>query len=395
MDFKYSDSEEHFRAEARDWLARNLPEGWGPRSREPDTDDARAALRLDWEHRLYRGGWGGISWPKEFGGRGGTLVEQAIFLEESARANAPEGLNGIGRNLAGPVILAHGTRAQKERFLPPLIAGEEIWCQGFSEPNAGSDLASLRCRATLEGAHFSVNGQKIWTSYAQYAQWCILLARTDATQQKHRGISFLLVDMRSPGVTVRPITRINGKAGFSEVFFDDVKVPVDNLVGELNEGWKIAMSTLTFERGAGDAIARQVRFRYVIDLMIDLAKSEIRTGAGPAIDDPVTRQQLARSWIEVEIMRLICLRGFSRYINGKEPGPEATTTKLYWSHVHQRMMETAMDLQGPMATLIEADAYAGGALQDEYLWSKASTIYSGTSEIQRNIIAERALGLPR
>ena len=397
MDFRYTEAEERFRMEVRAWLVENLPQGWGPRSQEPNDDEASGRLRRDWERRLYHGGWAGINWPKEYGGRGASAVEQAIFLEESARANAPLGINVIGRNLTGPVLMKHGTERQKQRFLPPLLAGEEVWCQGFSEPNAGSDLASLRCRATVEGEHFKVNGQKIWTSSAQHADWCIALVRTDPAAPKHKGISFLLIDMKSKGILSRPLKRINGKAGFSEVFFDDVVVPAENLVGELNGGWHIAISTLTFERGAEDAMARNVRFKYLLDLMTELARDDLRRDGRPAIDDPVVRQKLAASYVEVEVMRLLCLRAFSRFLQGREPGPEAMVLKLYWSHVFQRLTETAMDLPGPAALLAEGDpwAVAEGLLFNEWVWSKAATIYSGTSEIQRNIIAERALGLPR
>ncbi len=256
MDFRFSSEEELFRTELRDWLACNLPPGWGVMYREPEVEAERFAFRLDWERRLHAAGWSGISWPVEYGGRGATLVEQAIFQEELARANAPEPVNIIGRNLTAPTLMAHGTAAQKDRFLPNILSSEEIWCQGFSEPNSGSDLASVRCRALLDGEHFIVNGQKIWTSFAQYAQWCFALVRTDPALPKHKGLSFLLLDMRSPGITIRPLTQITGETEFSEVFFDNVRVPRENLVGELNGGWRIAMTTLMHERGPEEALPR-------------------------------------------------------------------------------------------------------------------------------------------
>jgi alkylation response protein AidB-like acyl-CoA dehydrogenase len=396
MDFRYTSGEERFRDEVRQWLGENLPPGWGTTCKEPSDEAGRMAFRLDWERRLARGGWTGIAWSKDYGGRGATLIEQAIFLEELARAKAPDGINIIGRNLTGPTLIAHGSDAQKRRFLPPLLAAEEIWCQGFSEPNAGSDLAAVQCKAVRDGDAFVVNGQKIWTSFAQYAHWCILLVRTDSTAPRHRGISFLLVDMKTPGITIRPLVQITGDTEFSEVFYDDVRVPAEHLVGGLNDGWRIAMTTLTFERGPEEALARQVRFHQDVQAIFDLARRTHRGGRVLA-DDPVVRQQLARSYIEVELMRLNCLRSFTRRLQGRELGPEASFSKLYWSHMYQRMMETALELEGPLAALAPGDplAPADGIFAHQFLQSRAVTIYSGTSEIQRNIIAERVLGLPR
>lgn len=396
MDFSYGGEDLAFRDELRAWLAANLPEGWGETVFEPENEDENAMFRLDWERKLYKGGWNGIAWPTTYGGRGASLVEQAIFAEEMARARAPEGLNIIGRNLVATTLLHHGSEEQRQRFLPKIISGEEVWCQGFSEPNAGSDLASVRCRAVREGDHFVVNGQKIWTSFAQYAQWCILLVRTDASLPKHQGISFLLVDMATPGISIRPLKQISGENEFNETFFDEVKVPVENLVGELNDGWKIAMTTLAYERGPEDALGRQIRFKQELDKLIETATAT-RRGKAMAIDDPVLRQKLGRSLVEVEIMRLNCLRAFSKALKGKPRGPEASMNKLYWSHVTQNMYETALETLGPLAPLSGGDALspADGRFQLSFLRSKAFTIYSGSSEIQRNIIAERVLGLPK
>lgn len=396
MDFRDSPEEARFRAEVRQWLHANLPQENGRRIAEPRDEYARAAYRLEWERRLFEGGWSGIHWPKEYGGRGASLTEYAIFLEESARADAPEGLNIPGRNLVGPTIIAHGTDEQKRRYLPGIIEAREIWCQGFSEPGAGSDLAGLRTRAVAEGDGFVVDGQKIWTSWAQHSGWCILLARTDPDAPKHKGLSFFLVDMTTPGITVRPLRQITGESEFNEVFFDNVRIPAASLLGGLNDGWKIAMTTLAFERGPEEALARQVRFRRKFDLLLQAAGRTRFDGQAIAAD-PVARQKLAQTHIELELMRLNCLRGISKLANGKQPGPEASFVKLYWSHVYQRMTEVALEVEGPLAQLAQDDELApdAGVMQHEFLMSRASTIYSGTSEIQRNIIAERVLGLPK
>ena len=396
MDFTYTPAENEFRMSLRSWLVDALPSGWGETVFEPEDEDERAMFRLDWEKKLHSGGWSGINWPKEYGGRGATLIERAIFAEEMARAGAPEGLNIIGHNLAGTTILRHGTEAQKKRFLPKIISSDEVWCQGFSEPNAGSDLASVRTRAERRGDHFVVNGQKIWTSFAQYSQWCFALVRTDPDAPKHKGLSFLLIDMKSPGISIRPLRQISGESEFNETFFDDVIVPAENIVGEVNDGWKIAMTTLAYERGPEDALGRQIRFKQELDRLLETVSGQKR-GKGHAIDEPDVRQALGRSIIEVEVMRLNSLRTFSKYLNGEERGPDASLIKLYWSHAAQRMYETALDALGPTAPLAGNDksAAAGGRFQLSWLQSKAMTIYSGSSEIQRNIIGERMLGLPR
>lgn len=396
MDFLDTPVEARLREEIRHWLRENLPVGWGTTVHEPDDEAERAAFRLDWEKQLYRGGWAAIDWPREYGGRGATLVELAIVHEEMARADAPEGVNIIGRNLTGPTLMEHGTEAQKQRYLPAILRGDEVWCQGFSEPGAGSDLASVRCRAALEGDVYVVNGQKIWTSFAHYAQWCILLVRTDPSVAKHKGLSFLLLDMRTPGITIRPVAQITGEAEFSEVFFDDVRVPMENLVGELNQGWRIAMTTLRFERGPEEALTRQVRFRRDFDHLLMIAATTRRNGR-PLSADSVLRQKLAASYIDLELMRLNGLRGMSRIAKGEDLGPESSFSKLYWSHMYQRMMETALEVTGAASALApgDPDAPAEGLFSQGFLRSRAMTIYSGTSEIQRNIIAERVLGLPK
>lgn len=396
MDFNFTADEQHFRDQLRQWLTAKLPTGWGETVFEPEDEDERAHFRLDWERELYKGGWNGINWPTKYGGRGATLIEQAIFAEEMARAGAPEGLNIIGRNLTATTLLHHGSEEQRQRYLPKILSGEEVWCQGFSEPNAGSDLASVRCRAEHDGDEFVVNGQKTWTSFAQYAQWCFLLARTDSAAPKHKGISFLLVDMSSPGITIQPLKQISGESEFNETFFDNVRVPVANLVGELNGGWKIAMTTLAYERGPEDALGRQIRFKQELDLLLKTV-AELRQSSSNVIEDPVVRQKLAKSIVELEIMRLNCLHLFSKSLKGAPRGPEASMLKLYWSHIVQDMYEMALDVLGPLAPLQNGDSgsVANGRFQLSYLHSLAFTIYSGSSEIQRNIIGERLLGLPK
>ena len=396
MDFQYNAEEQNFRDELRVWLGDNLPKGWGKTVFESEDEDERALFRLEWEKTLYKGGWSGIEWPKKYGGRGATLVEQAIFAEEMARACAPEGLNIIGRNLVATTLLHHGTEEQRQRYLPKILSGDEVWCQGFSEPDAGSDLASVRCKAVRDGDHFVINGQKTWTSFAQYSQWCIVLARTDPKVSKHKGISFFLVDMATPGITIRPLKQISGECEFNETFFDDVRVPVENLVGDLNGGWKIAMTTLAYERGPEDALGRQIRFKQELDRLLRTL-STLQRGAKKAIDDPVLRQKLAQSIVEIEIMRLNCLRRFSKALKGEPRGPDASMMKLYWSHIMQNMYEVSLEAMGPLASLTTGDALsrADGRFQLSYLHSRAFTIYSGSSEIQKNIIGERVLGLPK
>jgi alkylation response protein AidB-like acyl-CoA dehydrogenase len=326
-------------------------------------------------------------------GAGHFLGHDSPFDQSRA---APEGINIIGHNLVAATLLRHGTEAQKQRFLPKIMSSEEVWCQGFSEPSAGSDLASVRTRAELCDDKFIVNGQKVWTSFAQYSHWCFALVRTDPDAPKHKGLSFLLIDMKSPGISIRPLKQISGENEFNETFFDDVEVPVENLVGEVGGGWKIAMTTLAFERGPEDALGRQVRFKQELDKLL-LTLSDLPRGNGKAIDDPALRQRLAKSIAEVEIMRLNAARAFSKYRNGDDRGSDASMIKLYWSHAAQRLYETAMDALGPIAPLSGSDpaAAANGRFQLSWLQSRAFSIYSGSSEVQRNIIGERVLGLPR
>ena len=389
MDLRFSAEDETYRLKLRTWLEANTPS-----AAPPADQDADFAFRRDWQRRLYDGGWVGINWPREYGGQGATLIQQAIYAQEMTRARAPQPANGLGIGIVGPTLMAHGSEAQKQRYIPKILNADEIWCQGFSEPNSGSDLASLQTKAVLDGDDFLVNGQKIWTSLGQYADWCILLVRTDTDAPKHRGISYLLVDMHSPGVTVRPLKQITGNSEFNETFFDNVRVPKENLIGDLNEGWRIAMTTLTYERGIS-SLATQVRIKQQLESMIHYAGKTSRNG-GTLSEDPMLRQDLAQAHIRVEIMLLNLYRGITSRLRGQPPGPEASLDKLYWSELDKWMQELGMSLQGPYSQLMEGSARAvRGNWQYNFLRSRAGTIYSGTSEIQKNIIGERVLGLPK
>jgi alkylation response protein AidB-like acyl-CoA dehydrogenase len=397
MDFGFSPAEETFRVELREWLARELPPH---RADWPATDDEFTLhpdrsfdACLAWHKRLHRGGWVGIAWPQAYGGRGASLVEQMIFQEEMVRAGAPPGVNTIGLMLAGPGIMEWGTDAQRHRFLPRILAADDIWCQGFSEPGAGSDLAALSARAVLDGEAFRVSGQKVWTSNAHRSQWCLLLVRTDPAAPRHEGISCLLVDMRSPGITVRPLVQLTGDAEFNEVFFDDVRVPRDHLLGPLHGGWKVAITVLMHER---TGLGNQTNLHHFTRCLLDLARQTPR-GDQPASRDPVVRQALAQCWIETETLRLTSLRAVTRRLRGEPPGPEGSVLKLAFSEAYVRMAETASGLLGLRGQLWRGGRGApdGGRWAFQTLFARRFAIAGGTSEIQRNIIGDRVLGLPR
>jgi alkylation response protein AidB-like acyl-CoA dehydrogenase len=393
MDLSFTAAEESFRAEVRAWLESNVPAGWAEGRIEPASLADEVAFLIEWQRRLHGGGWVGVHWPKEYGGRGASAVENYLFQEEMARRKAPEIVGRIGVNLVGPTLIAHGSEAQKRRFLARILAAEEIWCQLFSEPNAGSDLTALRCRAERQGDAFVVNGQKTWTSYAQFADWGILLARTDAAVPKSKGISFLIVDMHSPGVTIRPLRQMTGSEEFNEVFLEDVRVPVENLVGELNRGWQIAQTTLSHERGTS---ARQlVVHRMLLDDLVALVQETRGRGGVPAARDPVVRQQLAAAFIEVELLKLHNWRTLTQLRRRGSPGPESSIVKLFWSEMSQRLHDAAMQVLGAHGLLLPGDrrAPARGRWPRSYMYYRAGTIFAGTSEIQRNIIAQRVLGL--
>jgi alkylation response protein AidB-like acyl-CoA dehydrogenase len=395
MDFALSPAEEAFRDELRRWLAANAPGDWAKvRTRFRSREEQTVFLR-DWQRRLYEAGYLGLDWPTEYGGRGATIMEQAILYEELARARAPELPNVIGLDMAGPALMKHGTEAQKRTHLPRILSADQIFCQGFSEPNAGSDLAALQTRAVRDAGVFVVNGQKVWTSYAHFADWCILLARTDPEAPKHRGLTFFLVDMQAPGVTVRPLRQASGDAEFNELFFDNVGVPAENVVGRVNGGWEVAITTLMFERGPR-TLARQLTLRAGLDGAIELAKRVALNGT-PAARNPVIRQRLAQLYIDTEALRLSNLRVLTRLLQGEPPGPEGSAAKLFFSETWQRLLECVLEIQGPFAALWEGSERAidDGYWQFRFLRSRGDTIAAGTSEIQRNILGERVLGLPK
>ncbi|HEY3260044.1 MAG TPA: acyl-CoA dehydrogenase [Pseudonocardiaceae bacterium] len=387
MDFRDSPDEAAFRAELRDWLREN----WTSRSLRaglPDVD-----FHLGWSRTLYKAGFVGLTWPQEYGGRGLPPTFQAIYYEETARAGAPGHIGVIGLNMAGPTIMAWGTDEQKARYLRPLLAAEEIWCQGFSEPGSGSDLAGARTRAVLDGDHWVVNGQKVWSSYAHVADWCILVVRTDPDAPKHQGLSYLLVDMHAPGVEVRPLRQITGDPEFNEIFFTDVRVPARSILGQPGDGWKVAMTTLLHERGTL-SFGLVASLQRQLNLLIDMAGKPAPDGRVPA-DDPVVRDAIAREWIGLNALRFTNYRMLSTLLRTGMPGPEGSIAKLVWSEAHQRLTKLAVSLEGLSGALEGQDAPLDGYWQYHQLRSRGNTIEAGTSEILRNITAERVLGLPR
>jgi alkylation response protein AidB-like acyl-CoA dehydrogenase len=386
---------EAFRHELRTWLEASLPAGWTDQEfvpREPDTYK-KAEFELWWHKKLFEGGWAGADWPEEYGGRGLTPEQRRIYQEEMARAKAPDPLGLSGLWLLGPTLIAYGTAEQKARFLPKILAAEEIWCQGYSEPNSGSDLASLRTRAVEDGDDFVVNGQKIWTSYAHFADWCFCLVRTDPDAPKHRGISYLLIDMKSPGIAVRPILLATGDHHFNEVFFDNVRVPKKNLVGEKNRGWYVGVTTLAHERGI---FADTTPVRQIFDAVVRLAKRTPYRG-GVAFQDARIRRELAHGKIRIE-----CLESLGHVVHaaqaiGTAPGAEANMCKLLNAEIRQHLTRLAHTFLGPFGVLEAESAHApaGGHWAYSYLLERSRTIRGGTDEIQLNIIGERGLGLPR
>jgi alkylation response protein AidB-like acyl-CoA dehydrogenase len=405
MDLDYPREAEEFRTEIRSWLEANLPEGWFDEGFEM-TDDEREAFNQTWTKKLFEGGWICASWPTEYGGKGLSTMQAVVLNEEFARAGAPMRGDFFGDTLVGPTILQWGTEEQKKQFLPGILSGTTRWCQGFSEPDAGSDLASLKTRAELDGDEWVINGQKVWTTQAQHADYCFLLARTDPSAPKHAGISYLLVPMRQDGVTVRPIEQIDGSGEFNEVFFENARCPKDNVVGGVNNGWKVAMTTLGFERGTSATTGHR-RFEVELDAIIDQAR---RNGA---IDDPVIRQKLAWAWSKVQIMRINGLRTLTATLNDtKDFGVLAlgATNKMNWSEYHRDVMEIWTEIAGMEGQILTGEYVAGSpnpsrrrgkagypvnAMQAAFFFSRSETIWGGTAEIQRNIVGERVLGLPK
>jgi alkylation response protein AidB-like acyl-CoA dehydrogenase len=384
MDLRFSAEDEAFRREVRDVLEEGLSGEFAPIRGRGGPGDEHACFdeRLAWEQHLATHGWTCVAWPKEHGGRGLSLHQQVIYFEEYARARAPGRVGHIGETLLGPTLIAYGTDEQRRRFLPPIVAGTELWCQGYSEPDAGSDLANVATRATLDGDEWVIDGQKVWTSLAQWSHWCFVLARTEQTEPKHRGISYLLVPMDQPGVETRPIHQLTGDSEFNEVFFSGARTAATNVVGEPGEGWRVAMGTLAFERGAS-TLGQNLMFVNEWEEVLDRARGNGRSA------DPVVRQRAVELWIRLRLMRLNAMRIMSA---GPETPPAAMITKLFWATLHRDLGEWAMDVLGTDATVWSEDLER---LQRVFLFSRADTIYAGTNEVQRNIISERGLGLPK
>jgi alkylation response protein AidB-like acyl-CoA dehydrogenase len=378
MDLTFDDGELAFRDELRGWLRDNPPEP------EPEHDDEAAhyAWRRDYERRLAGGGWAGVHWPAEYGGRGASLTESAIFFEELGRSGAPLPANILGTLLAGPTIMSWGTPEQKERYLAPILSADEIWCQGFSEPDAGSDLAALKTRAVPDGDDWVVTGQKVWTSGAQYSKWCMLVARTDGEVAKHKGLTYFLLDMEQDAVQVRPLRQITGESEFNELFLEEARIPGDHVLGGVGNGWKVALTTLMNER-AGLAFFLQVRLRQLLDALFAEAAGR------DLLDDPVVADRLGELHLKAEVLRLTAYRGLTAIEKYGQPGPEGSLTKWMWSETNQQLTQFATDLLGP-AALDAGDRWAY-----ELLRARGNTIEGGTTEILKNIVAERVLGLPK
>jgi alkylation response protein AidB-like acyl-CoA dehydrogenase len=376
VDLTLSPSEEAFRDEVRGWLAENHP------GEEPSGDENGFDFRKTWQRKLHTQGYAGLSWPEEFGGRGATLIEQAIFGEELARAKAPGPANVLGLVMGGPVVIAHGSEEQKRRYLEPILSGEEIWCQGFSEPDAGSDLAALKTRAVKDGDDWVVTGQKVWTTLAHEAKWCMLVARTDPDAPKHKGLTYFLMDMEQDAVQINPLHQITGEAEFNELFIQEARIPDENVIGGVGNGWTVAITTLMNER-AGLGAASAASMKIALGQLIELAKER-------GVDsDPIVRQKIAALLIEVETLRLNAWRGLTQIMKTGIPGPEGSLPKLQWSSANQGLTELAMEIRGEEAAVRDSDwTY-------RFLRARANSIEGGTTEILKNIIAERVLNLPR
>jgi alkylation response protein AidB-like acyl-CoA dehydrogenase len=406
MDLTYPPEADAFRGEIRQWLEHNLPEGWFDEGFEMD-DAERARFNVEWPRKLFEGGWICATWPTEYGGKGLTTMQGVVLAEEFARARAPMRGDFFGDTLVGPTLLQWGTEEQKREFLPGILKGTTRWCQGFSEPNSGSDLASLKTTAVLDGDEWVINGQKVWTTQGHHADYCFLLTRTDPDAPKHKGISYILVPMRQPGIEVRGITQPDGTAEFCEVFFTDARAPKDNVVGGVNNGWKVANSTLAFERGQS-ATTGYRRFEDEFRLLTEQATANGR------IHDAGIRQRLMEYYTKIQILRINGLRNLTSALNGsKDMGTVAlgATNKMFWSEMHQRAMELALDIRGAESMLIDTgpsarswpgamrisrrEGYPVSPMMSAFFFSRSETIWGGTSQIQRNIVGERVLGLPK
>jgi alkylation response protein AidB-like acyl-CoA dehydrogenase len=395
VDFALSAEERAFRDGLRAWLADNTPREWAERRHTVSDPAERAQALIAWQRLLHAAGYVGLHWPVEYGGRGAGVMQQAIFYEELARAGAPELANQVGLDMAGPAIMAHGTEAQKRWHLPRILSAEHIFCQGFSEPGAGSDLPALETRAVRRGEGWVITGRKLWTSFAHFASWCTVLARTDPAQQRHAGLTLFLVDMRTPGVTVRPLRQMSGDVEFNELLLDEVAVPEDGVLGRVNGGWDVAITTLMFERGPR-TITRQLMLHEGLAEILALARSPAPSGR-PAAADPVVRQRLAQLYIDAQALRYTNLRQLTRLARGERAGPEGSLAKLFFSETWQKLAELGLEVQGAYALLgPDSDLVPDhGRWQYRALRSRANTIQGGTSEIMRNILGERVLGLPK
>jgi alkylation response protein AidB-like acyl-CoA dehydrogenase len=384
-----------FRAELRAWLEKNLPDDLRRMNVVAMPEHERVKRLRQWQHTMADGRWVGISWPAEYGGRDAGIPEQIAYVEEMARAGAPETIGNLGIGILGPPLIAYGTDEQKQRFLRRILTAEDLWCFGFSEPGAGSDLASLRTQAIVDGDDFVLTGQKVWTTIAHHADWCMVLCRSDPSTKRAKGISCLLVDMKSPGVEVRPLRQITGEADFNEVFFENVRVPRQNLLGELHEGWQIAISALQNERGILYVVGMQILLKEQRDKLMELARAR---GAGR---DPILRQELARVYLGTEVFRFTCQRTLDKLLRFGSPGPESAIIKMHWTELTQAMPQLGMDILGPEGLLYEtpvprvSEGVAEQLVQKSYLAARAASIASGTSEIMKGIIAMQFLGLPR
>ncbi len=396
MDFDFTPEQQAFRAEVRAWLAENVPPDLKGRGFAASRADRAEVDRLrEWQRTLHKAGFVGVDWPAEYGGRGASIMEQIILYEEMSRAESPQPVNRGGLSMLGPTLMAHGTPAQRAAHLSKILTGEEIWCQGFSEPNAGSDLANLQTRAVLDGDWYLVDGQKVWTSMAHVADWGFFLVRTDPNVPKHKGITFILVDMKTPGISIRPLRQITGEAEFNEVFLENVRVPAANVVGKVNEGWGVALTTLAYERDVLTMI-RHISLRTALERLVALAKRTVKNGR-PAGQDPVLRQKIAGLAIAERVLQLNGYRSLTQILRGKAPGPEGSTSKLFWSQVDQDLAEVATEVIGPYSQIAAPSPHAPDDGQWEFyaLLARGSGIRAGTSEILRNILGERVLGLPK
>jgi alkylation response protein AidB-like acyl-CoA dehydrogenase len=406
MDLTYPAEAEEFRTEIRGWLEENLPDGWFDDGFEMD-DEQRAQFNQEWPKKLFEGGWICATWPQEYGGKGLSTMQGVALAEEFARVKAPMRGDFFGDTLVGPTLLQWGSEEQKKEFLPGILQGKTSWCQGFSEPDSGSDLASLKTSAVLDGDEWIINGQKVWTTQGHHADYCFLLTRTDPDAPKHKGITYILVPMRQDGVEVRGITQPDGTAEFCEVFFADARAPKDNVVGGVNNGWKVANSTLAFERGQS-ATTGYRRFAEEYRLLVEAAS------ANGKIDDPLVRQRLMQYYCKIQILKINGLRNLTATVHGKKDMGVMTlgaTNKMFWSEMHQAAMELALDIYGAEALMIDAgpehggwpgaardkrrDGYPVSPMMSSFFFSRSETIWGGTSQIQRNIVGERVLGLPK